>query len=75
MFVAEESHKESDNEAILKEAKFCFKRLKEFFLKEAKNDLKVKIEEAEKENNQQKLEALMESLQEILNKEKEIKEL
>lgn len=74
IFIAEESHKESDNEAILEEAKFCFKRLKGFFLKEAKDELKIKIEEAEEENNHKKLQTLMENLQEILNKEKEIKE-
>lgn len=74
MFVAEENHKSSDNEDIFKDAKFCFKRFKYLKLKDKKDELKFKIEEAEKGNEQDKLNVLMKELQEVLIKEKEIKE-
>jgi len=73
-FIAEESHKENDNEAIAEEAKFCFKRFKELAIKEAKKDLQTRIEDAEEEGRAQELNDLMKELQEILEKEKEIKE-
>lgn len=74
MFIAEENHKESDNEAIIEEAKFCFKRLKGLKLKESQKDLQIKIEKAEEEENSSGVNNLMKELKEILEKEEEIKE-
>lgn len=74
IFVAEENHKDSDNEEIIKEAKFCFKRLKELRIKEAKEEIKTKIEKAEQKDDNESLNKLVKELQELLNKEKEIKE-
>jgi len=74
IFVAEENSKDSDNEEILKETKFCFKRLKENIYKKSKEELRVQIEEAEAQKDQKKINDLMDKLQQILYKEKEIKE-
>jgi len=74
MLIAEENHKESDNEAIVEEAKFCFKRLKGLKIKESERDLQSKIEEAEEKNQTSELNNLMKELQKVLDKEKELKE-
>ncbi len=74
IFVAEENSQNNDSEEILKEAKFCFKRLKENIYKKAKEELKFQIEEAENKKDLKKVNDLMNKIQQILAKEKEIKE-
>lgn len=71
-FITEEKHKDSDNNDIFKEAKFCYKRIKQMEIDEQKLEINRKISEAGKDHKS--VEKLIQKLQDILNKEKEIKE-
>jgi len=73
MFITEEGYKDADNDEIFKEAKFCYKRLKEFKITVLKEELRFRIKEEESKNSDN-LHNLMKEFQEILEKEKEIKE-
>lgn len=74
IFVAEESNEGNNQDSIFQEAKFCYKRLKEFGLRKQKEDLKFLIEEAEKSKDSEKTKKLAGQFQELLVKEQKIKE-
>lgn len=74
MFIIEETHKESDDESIFAEAKFCYKRIKELDFSKKKRELSAKLKEAEEQKNAEKTEKYMQEFQALLLEEKKLKE-
>ncbi|NTU70077.1 DNA primase [bacterium] len=73
-FIAEEKNKDNDEDEIWKEVKFCYKRLKQFNISEEKKSLEDRIKKTEEEDNQDEQKKLMSKFQEVLDKERKIKE-